>query len=406
MGKRAVVIGAGITGTLVAHTLASRGWSVTLLEAEHVGAGSSSRTAAGIRQQFSTPETVMGMRYAVHVYRNFPALVGGDEVPIVQNGYLFLLGSADDAEGGRARVRLQRACGLEEVEFLDVEALVARFPWVDRHAVLGATWCPTDGFLHPATVYNEAAAAAQRRGAVLVQRAPVTGVERSAAGIDALLSPRGRFPADVVIDATNAWSPRLGRVLGGVDLPISPLKRYLWFAERAGSLSREALSAMPLVISPSGAYCRPENGESLLMGWAHEAAPEPTFTYDDQDRVEPRYFHKSGVESAAYEAWASLAEVVPALGEFAGLTATTAGYYGTTPDHNPFLGFDPQVPNLVRLAGFSGHGAMFGPFTALVAGALAEAGADVESVEALGREVPVAAFRLDRELRHGEALVI
>ena len=59
--------------------------------------------------------------------------------------------------------------------------------------------------------FREAAAAAQRLGVELVQRAPVTGVERSGATIDALLTPRGRFVADVVIDATNAWSPRLAR---------------------------------------------------------------------------------------------------------------------------------------------------------------------------------------------------
>ncbi len=129
MAQRAVIIGAGITGTLVGHALATRGWSVTILEAEHVGAGSSSRTAAGIRQQFSTPETVMGMRYAVDVYRNFPALVGGDDVPIVQSGYLFLLATEDDMAGARALVRLQQACGLGEVELLDAperRAAIAR----------------------------------------------------------------------------------------------------------------------------------------------------------------------------------------------------------------------------------------------------------------------------------------
>jgi len=406
VAQRAVVIGAGITGTLVGHALARRGWAVTILEAEHVGAGSSSRTAAGIRQQFSTPETVMGMRYAVQAYRDFRTEVGGDDVPIVQSGYLFLLATEEDLDGGRARVRLQQACGLREVECLEQDELVRRFPWVDRHAVLGATWCPTDGFLHPATVYNEAAAAAQRLGAALVQRAPVIGVEGGPGRIDAVLTPRGRFAADLVIDATNAWSPRLGRVLGASELPIAPLKRYLWFAERAGPLDREALLAMPLVITPSGAYCRPENGDSLLIGWAHPAAPEPDFGYDDQDRVEPRFFHKSGADSAAFEAWASIAEAVPSVGEFAGITATTGGYYATTPDHNPFLGYDPAVQNLVRLVGFSGHGAMFGPFTALVAGALAEAGRDVPSVAALGRHIPIDAFRIGRELRHGEALVI
>ncbi len=406
MGQRAVVIGAGITGTLVAHALATRGWTVTVLEAQHVGAGSSSRTAAGIRQQFSTPETVMGMRYAVDQYRNFPERVGGAEVPIVQNGYLFLLATQEAVAAAQARARMQQACGLADVEYLDVGELVTRFPWVARHAVLGATWCPSDGFLHPATVYNEAAAAAQRLGVELVQRAPVTGVERSGATIDALLTPRGRFVADVVIDATNAWSPRLARLLGATELPIAPLKRYLWFAERAGSMGGEALAAMPLVIAPGGAYCRPESGASMLMGWAHEALPEPDFDYEDQDRIEPGFSHRSGAESVAYETWATLAEVVPQLEEFAGITSTTAGFYATTPDHNPFLGYDPEVKNLIRLVGFSGHGAMFGPFTALIGASLADAGRNMTHVSALGRDISIDAFRIGRELRHGELLVI
>ncbi len=406
MGQAAVVIGAGITGTLVAHTLAQQGWRVVVLEAEHVGAGSSSRTAAGIRQQFSTPETVLGMRYSVDVYRNFPERVGGAEVPIVQNGYLFLLGTAEEKEAAQARVRLQHRCGLVEAELLEGRALTDRFPWVEGHAVLAATWCPSDGFLHPATVYNEAALAAQRLGVELIQRARVIGVERSGARIDAVVSTRGRHPADLVIDATNAWSPRLARVLGGVELPIAALKRCLWFAERAGSLSEAELLAMPLTVAPSGAYMRPENGNSLLMGWSRPIEAEPEFSYDDQDRVPPEYFHKTGTDSIAYETWAALAEVVPAVGEFAGITATTAGYYGTTPDHNPYLGYDPQVPNLIRLAGFSGHGAMFGPFTALVAGQLAAAGRDVPTVPALGHDVPVATFQLGRDPVVPESQVI
>jgi len=89
-GSRVVVIGGGITGTLTARELCLAGCRVTVLEAAHLGAGSSSRTGGGIRQQFSTPGTVRGMRYAVRFYRAFAAEVEDGTSPIVQNGYLFL----------------------------------------------------------------------------------------------------------------------------------------------------------------------------------------------------------------------------------------------------------------------------------------------------------------------------
>lgn len=99
-----------------------------------------------------------------------------------------------------------------------------------------------------------------------------------------------------------------------------------------------------------------------------------------------------------------LAEALPPIGEFGGLVATTSGYYGSTPDHNPFLDLDPQVPNLIRLVGFSGHGAMFGPFSALVGAALAEGGG--RTVDALGQQVDLAPFRIGRPFDGHEAMVI
>ncbi len=90
MGRKAVCVGAGITGILTARELLLAGLDVTVLEGRHVGAGSSSRTAAGIRQQFSTPGTVYGMRYSVGFYKAFAAEVEEGTSPIVQNGYLIL----------------------------------------------------------------------------------------------------------------------------------------------------------------------------------------------------------------------------------------------------------------------------------------------------------------------------
>ncbi len=406
MARRVVIIGAGITGTLTAVQLHRAGWEVVVLEANHVGAGSSSRSAACIRQQFSTPETVLGMRYSVACYRRFPELVGGRVVPLVENGYLFLLAGDDAVQAAAGRVAIQKGVGLEEVELLTPSETAARFPFVDPDAISGATWCPSDGFLRPEVVYGEAAASARTRGVRLVQSARVTDARHAGGRLVAVQAAGQWHEADLFIDATNARSARVGRILGATDLPIDPIKRHLWFLARGSAMTPEELSRVPMVIAPGGAYCHPENADTLMCGWAQETQPEPDFTDADQDRVLPEYDHRAGPDSRAYETWLALAEVMPVIGDLAGVQATTCGFYGVTPDHNPFLGFDPQVPNLIRLVGFSGHGAMFGPFTAKVAEVLAEAGRDLPSVEVLGREAALAPFRIGRDFAAHEAMVI
>ncbi len=107
-----------------------------------------------------------------------------------------------------------------------------------------------------------------------------------------------------------------------------------------------------------------------------------------------------------FELWMELSESLPAIAEFGGISATTSGYYGTTPDHNPFLGFDRHVPNLIRLVGFSGHGAMFGPFTATLAAYLAENGSDLDSISLSNEIIPLDAFRIGRTFHTAEQLVI
>jgi glycine/D-amino acid oxidase-like deaminating enzyme len=378
---------------------------VTVLEARHVGAGSSSRTAAGIRQQFSTPGTVHGMRYAVRFYRAFQEEVEDGTSPIVQNGYLFLYDDPERLAAAAEVVGMQQRCGLREVELLEGAALRERFPWVAPELV-GATYCPTDGFLLPHLVYNEAARRVRELGGTIVQNALVTGVEERGAEIGAVLTSRGRFAADLFLDCTNAWTRRTAEALGAEVLPVEPLKRYLWFLERDGALSEDELARMPLVIGPEGVYCRPENRGTLLVGKKHDTAPEWSFTWEDQDVIEPRFAHDGGVDAVPYAVWAELAAAVPAVGEFAGFRATACGYYGTTPDHNPFLGYDRQRPNLIRLVGFSGHGAMFGPFTARVAERLAEGGPSTTEVEVDGSRVSLEAFRPGRAFVEHERMVI
>lgn len=403
--RHAVIIGAGITGILTARELLLDGWEVTVLEASHVGAGSSSRTAAGIRQQFSTRGTVLGMRYCVGFYQRFAQEVLGGTSPIVQNGYLFLHDDEARWAEAKALAAMQREAGLE-VDLLEGDELHRRFEWVAPEGLVGGSYCPTDGFLLPHLVYNDGSRRIRELGGAIRQRTPVIDYTADGDRIREVLTPKGAFGADLFIDATNAWTRRLAGVLDAEMLQVDPLKRYLWFLQRGGDMSADTLSSLPLVISPQGGYCRPENRDSMMMGKKHDTPPQLDFTYEDQDEVEAHYAHDGGVDAQPYELWAEMAACIPALEDFDGLTATTGGFYGTTPDHNPFLGFDRKRPNLMRLVGFSGHGAMMGPFTAAVARALATAGTEVDHIELDGQRIDLAAFRIGRSYDHSEAMVI
>src|SRR6059058_1186875 len=71
LADHVVLIGGGATNALTAVRLAERGFRITILEKAKIGNGSSSRSAAGIRAQFSVEETVVGMQYSEWWYTQF-----------------------------------------------------------------------------------------------------------------------------------------------------------------------------------------------------------------------------------------------------------------------------------------------------------------------------------------------
>src|SRR5947207_12284851 len=112
--EHVVIIGGGATSALIAVRLAERGFRVTVLEKSQVGNGSSSRSAAGIRAQFSTEETVVGMQYSEWWYSHFhdhlhsPTDVRQQPV-LRQNGYLFLYEDLDAVPAWQPRRRQELA---------------------------------------------------------------------------------------------------------------------------------------------------------------------------------------------------------------------------------------------------------------------------------------------------------
>ncbi|HEY4642774.1 MAG TPA: FAD-dependent oxidoreductase, partial [Thermoanaerobaculia bacterium] len=389
---RVVIIGGGATGALTAVALSEAGFEVVALEKASIGNGSSSRSAACIRAQFETPETVIGMRYSedwyVHFHDHLRTGAERRNSPVIaQNGYLFLYEDPDRAgderneaaaawNTARENVRMQQSLGLG-VECLDAAAVASRWPHIEAARLIGATWCPSDGFLDHDAIYIEGFRRARELGAKVLERTEVASAVRASDGRIAALRTTGgaEIAGDWFINATNAWAPRVSRMLGGMDLRIDPLKRHLWIlrADEAAippSLGGAEWQNMPMTIygmsHGRGVYSRPEGrSHNLLIGQAHDTAPDLDFTDSDQDVFQPGFSAKEGYESAPYSAWAQIDDFAPALAAAVGAPMdATCGYYGQTPDANPLIGIDGQVQNLIHAAGFSGHGLMHAPITA------------------------------------------
>lgn len=386
---RVAIIGGGSVGALTAVRLARAGFNVTALEKAAIGNGSSSRSAACIRSQFGVPDTVAGMMYSTWFYDHFAEFTGipdGNEGPIIlHNGYLFLYELPERAADFEARqelesawrqaqasVEMQRKLGLD-VEILSPEEIYSRWSHLEQDVLVGGTWCKQDGFLRGGRIYNHGFECARDLGVTVMTDTEVTGVEHRSSVIIALQTTKGLVEVDYVVNATNAWGRRVSRMLGGMELAIEPLKRFLYTVTPTREMvatvgGEDAWRNLPMTIygmgKGRGSYSRPENVQ-LMFGWAHPTLPEHEFEDRDQDYVPPSFHPKSGDDNYYTRLREQVVDFAPELVD-GQEPRVSGGYYATTPDATPLIGFDANQSNLVHAVGCSGHGLMHAPITAFL----------------------------------------
>ena len=263
-GQRVVLIGGGVTSALTAVRLAERGFAVTVLEKAATGNGSSSRSNAGIRAQFGVEATVAGMLYSEDWYTRFHDILATPterRQPVIQqNGYLFLYEDPEQAapawqpvaraaastswEHAQRNAAMQQRMGVA-TEVLTPAEVHTRWPHLSPDRLIGATYCATDGFLRPHILLDEGYRRARELGVEVLTQTEVLGATLRGGRIVALETTRGPIEAEWYVNATNAWAPRVSRRIGGMPLPIRPMKRYLYHARQQRPILGEDESDAP-----------------------------------------------------------------------------------------------------------------------------------------------------------------
>jgi sarcosine oxidase subunit beta len=373
---RVVIVGGGIVGLASATYLARRGADVTVCERRSLGAGSTERSAGGIRAQFSTRVNVELSVAAMDVWESFEAEFGVD-IAYRRAGYLFCAREEATADTFRETVEMQRDLGVPAELLAPAEAR-EHCPELHAEEFLAATYSPTDGFADPHLALQGYAEAAREVGVEIRTKTAVTDIVRESpgatAGSDANASERRVVGVDVesaggdaehldceyVVNAAGPWAGRVA-AMAGLDLPLSPQRRQIAVVDPETPIP----DAVPLTIDlDTGSYFRPEREGRALVGG---------FFGDESDSVvDPDDYRKDIDLAWTAEAMERAADTAGYFGPDSRVARGWAGLYAVTPDHHPIV---EERAGFVNAVGFSGHGFQHAPAVGQIVAELCHDGA-------------------------------
>jgi FAD-dependent oxidoreductase domain-containing protein 1 len=344
------IVGGGVVGSAIAYFLLGqtdfRGRVVVVEKDTTYAEAATSRSAGGIRQQFSTPENIAMSIFGAHFVKHLGDYLTVDgeapSLPFTEWGYLFLA-TAGGLPTLQANHATQRRLGAD-ILLLNPGELKQRFAWLNVEGLAGGSFGRSnEGWIDPYGLLQAFRRKARALGAVYLND-EVVGLEYGGPRIAALtLAKAGRLACGHLVDSAGYHAQEIA-AMAGVELPIRPRKRFVFVFDCKAPIERA-----PLLIDPTGVYFRPE-GASYICG----VSPP-----DDQDpdcldfEIDYRLFEET--------IWPTLAERVPAF-EAIKLIRAWAGHYDyNTLDQNAILGAHPEIANLYFATGFSGHGLQQSP---------------------------------------------
>ncbi|HEV2363163.1 MAG TPA: FAD-binding oxidoreductase [Caulobacteraceae bacterium] len=383
-----VVIGGGIIGASTTLELTERGHSVALCEKGEIAHEQSSRNWGWVRLTQRDPREAPLMAQSLRIWADLDKRTGRD-VGYTRAGIAFALPTEKAVAGAEG--------WLDSVRELQVDARVLTagefgdlFPG-GRLALKGALYSPTDGRAEPQRATSAIAETAREKGAALLTRCAVRGLELKAGAVCGVVTERGPIACDAVVLAGGAWSslfagslglrlPQL-KVLNSIlrtePLPDGP-GPALWadgfaFRGRAdGGYTVAPGHGLVVDVVPDSfrffgdfvpALTHTWRSLSLRFGdrFFEEAATPRRWALDKESPFERcRILDPKPKASLATAALARLAKSFPAF-EKAKVAQVWAGLIDSTPDIIPVIDKVAAVPGFHIATGFSGHGFGIGP---------------------------------------------
>ena len=346
-----LVIGGGVIGLSIAWRARERGISVTLLERETAGSGTS-RVAAGMLAPVAEVEfgeagrrvLELGLRSA-ELWPQFAEQLqqaAEMDVGLLRTGTLLLARDEDEARELERQIAFRDSLALTTKRLRGSEAR-RREPAL-APAVRLALEAPDDHSVDPRRVLDALSVACRAAGVVVREHAPVARIETQPDGervAGALLRDGEHVAAERIVIAAGAWSGELEGIAARVRVPVRPVRGQLLRLRDpsgAGLLHR--------VVRFEGGYIVPRADGRYVLGAT----------------VEERGFDLEPDVGGIYELLRDAHELVPGVSELK-IEELCVGLRPGTPDNAPAIGWGAPE-GLLWATGHHRNGILLAPLTA------------------------------------------
>lgn len=342
VGRRTVIIGAGVVGAALADELSALGWSdiVVLDQGNLPATGGSTSHAPGLVFQASGSKVLTDLaRYTVE---KFVSLEHEGQSCFLQVGGLEVATTPERLAELHRRHGWLTSWGVE-AEMVDVDRCVELHSLVDPDQILGGLWCPTDGVAKALWAVEAQIERAKGRGVRFLARHEVTDIRVEDDQVVGVVTNHGELPADVVVSCAGIWGPKVAALVG-LDLPLTPLAHQLAWTTPIPELAGQAEEVVRPILrhQEHGLYFR-DNFDGLTIGYYHHA-PMPieatAIRGVDETEVMPSVlaFTPEDFEPA----WAETQVLLPATTETK-VEEGINGLFSFTTDGMPLLGESRKV---------------------------------------------------------------
>lgn len=341
----AIVIGGGVTGASTAYFLKKMGMQrVLLIERGGLASGGTGKSAAIVRQHYSTTLLARLALASMRLFETMPADLGTSDV-FQQTGWLMLV-PPNFMESAESNLKKQKAVGVE-TDWIPEAEWSKRFPWLNPEGIAGVIHEPRGGHADPVRVTEAFVSAFQNLGGEVRLKTPCRALTRNQTTITGIVLDNEDITAGTVVNAAGPWARPLAESVG-LELPLRAVREQdtIWQARPGRSIP-----TMPISNAADAIYCVPQGKDRLLIG---QGFPKEYFD------VDPYNYKQTGdADFATLIQNRAMNRVPPLAGMH--LISSYAALYDVTPDWYPVAGPRTGLQGYADASGGSGHGFKIAP---------------------------------------------